>query len=300
MRKPFVIAIMLLLSTPCFSQWLWDYGGTLGMSNYLGDIGGNEKTRQNFIGDVKLLKTRWNTGAFIRNKWHPLFSWKFSVDYVRLEGNDKLSANPGRRTRNFNFKNDVVEVAYTMEYFIFSDNDVGNTGRYQNALRVYLFTGAGGFYTNPKTFYRGQWVALQPYATEGVIYRKFVFDIPMGIGAYLTIKKRNRFGVELNYRKTFTDYLDDISGNYPSNPPDNEYEQGLILRTTELNPTDYSDAYYSHTWGQKRGDPTHKDAFFTLNFTYSRVLRGHASFHHFNGGGFFGPKRHGRIVKAKF
>ena len=300
MRKYLIVALLVFVCSSSEAQWLWEYGGTLGMSNYLGDIGGREKDRQNFIGDVKLSKTRWNTGAFIRHKWHPLFSWRLSVDYVRLEGNDKLSTNPGRQARNFNFKNDVFDCAMTLHYFVFTDNDLGNTRRYQNSMRVYVFAGAGGFYSNPKTFYRGQWVALQPYATEGVIYRKFVVAIPMGAGAYFTFKKRNRFGVEINYRKTFTDYLDDISGNYPTNPPDNAYEQGLILRTTELNPLDYAQGYYSHTWGAKRGDPSHKDAFFTLNFSYSRVIRGRPSFHHYNGGGLFGPKRHGKILNTRF
>lgn len=300
MRKFFVVSLFMFCFQWLPAQWLWEYGGTLGLSNYLGDIGGKEKDRRNFISDMRLTKTRWNTGFFVRNKWHPLFSWKLAVDYIRLEGDDKLSTNPGRQARNFNFRNDVFDFSFNMDYFVFTDNDVGNTGRYQNALRIYIFTGASGFYSNPKTFYQGAWVALQPYATEGYTYRKFVFAIPMGIGAYFTLKKRNRFGVEVNYRKTFTDYLDDISGNYPSTPPDNAYEQGLILRTLELNPGDYPQGYYSHTWGAKRGDPSHKDAFITLNFTYSRVIRGKPSFYHYHGGGFFGPKRRGRIVNTRF
>jgi hypothetical protein len=282
------------------SQWLWDYGATLGGSNYLGDIGGKEKDRRDFVSDLKLAKTRWNLGGFIRNKWHPLMSWKFAIDYIRLEGNDKLSSNPGRQYRNFNFKNDVVDISYTMEFFFFTDNDIGNTYRYRNSFRAYGFIGAGGFTNNPKTYYRGQWVALQPYRTEGVMYKKFVFDIPMGVGFYFTLNKRNRLGFEINYRKTFSDYVDDISGNYPTVPPPNEYEQGLVLRTTELDPAANPSAYYSHTWGMKRGDPKHKDSFVTINFTYSRVIRGSPSFHHYHGGGFFGPKRRGRTVRAKF
>src|SRR5438128_1105639 len=101
------IVLLLLIGTFSLkSQWLWDYGISLGASNYLGDIGGNEKTRRDFVSDLKLASTRWNTGAFIRHKWLHRLSWKLAFDYIRLEGNDKLSANPGRKYRNFNFRND--------------------------------------------------------------------------------------------------------------------------------------------------------------------------------------------------
>lgn len=300
MRSLLLFLLYISLSSQLQAQWLWDFGGTLGASNYLGDIGGNAKTRQNFVSDLKLAKTRWNTGFFVRNKWHPFMSWKFAVDYIRLEGDDKLSSNPGRMYRNFNFKNDIIDVSYTMEYFFFTDNDIGNTYRNRNSFRAYIFAGAGVFYSNPKSLYRGEWVAMQPYASEGVQYKKIVANIPMGVGFYFTFNRKNRFGFEIDYRKTFTDYIDDISDKYPSTPPASEYEQGLVLRTTELNRADNIGAYDSHTWGMKRGDAKHKDSYVTINLTYSRVIRGKPSFYKMHGGGFFGPKRRGRIVRAKF
>jgi hypothetical protein len=297
----FIVISLLLLSTLSVkSQWLWDYGITLGASSYLGDIGGNEKTRRDFVSDLKLAKTRWNVGSFIRHKWRPRISWKAALDYIRLEGDDKLSSNPGRKYRNFNFRNDIYDLSYTLEVFFYENNDLGNSYRYRNGFRAYVLFGVGAFYTNPKTYYRGQWVALQPHATEGYVYRKVVANIPLGIGFYFTFNKRNRFGFEINYRKTFTDYIDDISGNYPETPPASEYEQGLVLRTTELDRDLNVGAYDSHTWGMKRGDQSHKDSYVTLNFTYSRVIRGKASFYRVKGGGFFGKKRKGRKIRAKF
>jgi hypothetical protein len=297
-----LLLLPLLLSCSLNAQWLWDYGVAVGASNYLGDIGGKEGTRKDFISDVKMAKTRWNVGGFIRHKWRPRISLKLALDYLRVEGDDKLSTNPGRRFRNFNFRNDIYDLGFTGEYFFYENNDLGNTYRYRNGFRAYVFAGVGGFLSNPKTFYQGQWVALQPLATEGYVYKKLVFNIPMGIGFYFTFNKKHRFGFEMNYRKTFTDYIDDISGNYPSDPG-NDYSRGIIMRKNELDPKTISDnlgAYQSHDWGMKRGDPGHKDAYVTLSLSYSYVIRGKASFYRVRNSGFFNKKRKMRKIRAKF
>lgn len=298
---------LLLISFLAFAcgikaQWLWDYGGTIGASNYLGDIGGKESTRRDFISDMKLAKTRWNIGGFARYKWRPRLSIKMSLDYIRLEGDDKLSSNPGRRYRNFNFRNDIFDAAVTGEYFFYENNDLGNTYRYRNGFRAYIFAGVGAFYNNPKSFYEGSWVALRPYATEGYHYKALQLNIPMGAGFYFTFNKKHRFGFEMNFRKTFTDYIDDISGNYPSTPIPG-YVGGLVLRTQELDlktQLENQGAYLSHTWGAKRGDPTHKDSYLTMSFSYGYVIRGKASFYRVRNTGFFSQKRRMRKIRAKF
>jgi len=160
----------------------------------------------------------------------------------------------------------------------------------------------GAFLSNPKTLYRGSWVALQPLATEGYEYKKIVMNIPMGAGFYFTFNKQHRLGFEMNYRKTFTDYIDDISGNYPADPGD-AYTEGLILRTTELPKQTIADskgAALSHTWGNKRGDNKHKDSYLSMSLTYSYVIRGKSSFYRTRNSGFFSKKRKMRKIRAKF
>ncbi len=304
MKKIFIVLLVSVLSLSMKSQWVWDYGVAIGSTNYLGDIGGKDKERQNFISDVQLAKTRYNVGGFVRYKWRPKVSLKMALDYVRIEGDDKLSTNPGRKYRNFNFRNNIFDLGFTGELFFFENNDLGHTYKYRNGFRAYVFGGVGAFLSNPKTLYQGDVVALRPYATEGVKYKALNFNIPMGIGFYFTIDKTHRIGFELNYRKTFTDYIDDISGNYPEKPAD-AYEQGLILRTTDLPAETISDnpgAAASHNWGMKRGDKTHKDAYMTLNLSYSYVLRGKSSFYRARNNGFFGKgkKRKMRKIRAKF
>jgi hypothetical protein len=297
MRKLYLIALV----TAAFSikaQWLWDYGVTLGATNYLGDIGGKEKTRRDFVADMKLAKTRWDGGVFVRYKWQPKLSLKLAFDYVRIEGDDKLSTNPGRMYRNFNFKNDLLDLGLTGEFFFYEDPDLGNTYRYRNSFRAYIFGGVGGTYTNPKTLYKGEYVKLNQYYIEGYNYKKFVLNIPMGMGFYFTFDKKHRFGFEMNYRKTFTDYLDDISGNYPDAPVGGMPED-FTIRTKQLSQED-AGAYLSHDYGLKRGDKTHKDAYMSATLSYSYVIRGKSSFYKARRNGFFSRKRKMRKIRAKF
>jgi hypothetical protein len=286
MKKFTLFVIIIISSVTMNAQWLWDYGINIGATNYLGDIGGKEKTRRDFIADMKLSKTRWNVGGFVRYKWRPKISLRLAFDYIRVEGDDKLSSNPGRNYRNFNFKNDLFDLGLTGHWFFYEDNDLGNTYRYRNGFRAYIFGGVGGFYTNPKSKYQGEWVKMKDYDSEGYNYKSIVLNIP--------------YGFEANVRKTFTDYIDDISGNYPEDPG-NDYERGLFLRTTEL-PAEDIGAYRSHTWGMKRGDKTHKDSYMNFSLSYSYVIRGKSSFYRtrYKGNFFTKNKRKVRKIRAKF
>ncbi|MFN8115209.1 MAG: DUF6089 family protein [Bacteroidia bacterium] len=305
MKNIFILILALCLSSVSKAQWLWDYGVTVGVSNYLGDIGGKEKTRRDFVADMKMAKTRWNVGGFARYKVHQKVSVKLALDYLRIEGDDKLSSNPARNARNLNFRNDMFDLGLTGQVFFYEDNDLGNTYRYKNGFRAYFFGGVGGFYSNPKTLDGG--VKLRPLQTEGKAYSPVGFCIPAGIGFYFTIHKKHRIGYELNYRTTFTDYLDDVSGDYVD--PSTLSPEGAALsnRTDELTGLDPNFAKnfgydYERGVGQKRGDKTHKDGYMTMSLSYSYVLRGKSSFYRGRYGHFFNHRRRGKIrkIRAKF
>ncbi len=314
MKKLVLFIFLSFITSSAFSQWLWDYGVSAGVSNYLGDIGGREKTRRDFVADMKLAKTRWNVGAFVRYKWRPRVSLKLAFDYLRIEGDDKLSTNPGRNYRNLNFRNDMLDLALTGEVFFYENNDLGNTYRYKNGFRAYVFGGVGGYYSNPKGKLNGSWIPLQPLETEGVHYRKVGVNVPIGIGFYFTFSKKHRIGYELNWRTTFTDYLDDISGNYPTSAPADATAASMSLRTPELgaqsiDPNNPGAYYYTVNSdntpkfaGQKRGDKTHKDSYTTMSLSYSYVIRGKSSFYRGHYGNFFSKKKKAksRKIRAKF
>ncbi|MDF2449287.1 MAG: hypothetical protein K0R26_1791 [Bacteroidota bacterium] len=304
MKNIFIIIFILSATTISKAQWLWDYGFSVGVSNYLGDIGGKEKTRRDFVADMKMAKTRWNVGGFARYKVHPKLSVKLALDYLRIEGDDKLSTNPARNARNLNFRNDMFDLGVTGQVFFYEDNDLGNTYRYKNGFRAYFFAGIGGFYSNPKANKDGEWVKLRPLHTEGKSYSAIGLNIPAGVGFYFTIHKKHRIGYELNYRTTFTDYLDDISDIYPNDPSESG-DPSLTRRIDELGgEAAFEDKglYYSHDWGQKRGDVSHKDGYMTMSLSYSYVLRGKSSFYRGRYGHFFNHRKRGKVrkIRAKF
>jgi hypothetical protein len=305
MKNVFTLLLILALTTVSKAQWLWDYGVSVGVSNYLGDIGGKEKTRRDFVADMKMAKTRWNVGGFARYKVHQKFSVKMALDYLRIEGDDKLSSNPGRNGRNLNFKNDMFDLAVTGQVFFFEDNDLGNTYRYKNGFRAYFFAGLGAYYSNPKTLDGG--VKLRTLQTEGVAYSPVGINIPAGIGFYFTIHKKHRIGYEINYRTTFTDYLDDISGVYVDPSTQSPEAAALANRTDELkglDPEFVKNFGFDNNLGigQKRGDKTNKDGYMTMSLSYSYVLRGKSSFYRGRYGHFFGKRKRGKIrkIRAKF
>jgi hypothetical protein len=251
-----------------------------------------------------MAKTRWNVGGFARYKVHPKVSVKLAFDYLRIEGDDKLSSNPARNARNLNFRNDMFDLGLTGQVFFYEDNDLGNTYRYKNGFRAYFFAGIGGFYSNPKANKDGEWVKLRPLHTEGKTYSAIGFNIPAGIGFYFTVHKKHRIGYELNYRTTFTDYLDDISTTYPEDPSMSG-DPSLSRRIDELGTaSDFENKglYYSHDWGQKRGDVSHKDGYMTMSLSYSYVLRGKSSFYRGRYGNFFNHRKRGKVrrIRAKF
>lgn len=249
MKKILLLFAFLFFVSVAFSQYKWDFGINLGAANYLGEIGGKEKTRRDFILDLKLSQTRSAMGGFARYKLNPDIFIRGSLGWYRISGGDNFSTNPGRRGRNLSFRNDIYEASITGQYIFYDIADLGRTYRYRNDFKAYIFTGFAGFYHNPKAKYGGSWVALQPLHTEGqgVVsgapkpYGKFLIAIPAGAGFYFTVSKIYRVGWEFNWRTTFTDYLDDVSSNYVD-PKDLESDlsRELANRNSELSYTDDS------------------------------------------------------------
>lgn len=307
MKRIYLLILITLFTAKLSAQWQWDFGLGLGVSNYLGDIGGKEKTRRDFVADLKFAKTRWNVGGFARYKWRPKLSVKAAFEYLRIEGDDKLSSNPARNARNLSFRNDMFDLNATLEYFFYENNDLGNTYKFRNGFRAYVFGGVGGYYSNPKANYQGEWIKLRPLQTEGVKYSALGFELPVGLGFYFTINKKHRIGFEANYRITFSDYLDDIAGNYAD--PTGMSPEGAALsnRTPELG-SSITPAFaknfgydFEKGVGNKRGEP-HKDGFATMQISYSYVLRGKSSFYRAHHGSFFSGKKRGKVrkIRAKF
>ena len=98
------------------------------------------------------------------------------------------------------------------------------TGNSLYPFTPFIFAGVSLFRFNPQAeASNGEWVALQPLGTEGQgttafqdrkKYALTQFSIPMGGGFKIAINKTFNIILEYGIRKTFTDYLDDVSSTY--------------------------------------------------------------------------------------
>ena len=312
MRKLLVTLVLALItSLAAHGQYYIDYGGSAGVSNYLGEMGGGIGTRRNGIADMKLNYSRWTLGGFFRYRIAPKIGVKGSLNYIRLSGDDASSLNPARRGRNLNFRNDMFELLVNGELYIYKVNDVGRTGRYTTDFNLYFFGGVGLFYSNPKgEAPNGDWVALQPLQTEGVAYSRFNFAIPLGLGFYYTMNRKYRLGMEIGWRTTFTDYIDDASTVYvaQSDPLTaslaNKTTQALINEIHADNPdlgANGSPQVTTYQPGRKRGDPDHNDSYVTATVNFSWAIRGRSKFYRAKHSWVLGRnKRRRRKSRAKF
>ncbi|MCG9910045.1 MAG: hypothetical protein MH137_01985 [Flavobacteriales bacterium] len=266
------------------------YAG-VGVTNFLGDLGGANQIGTNFAKDLDIQATRPVMTIGGRYFYHPWVAQRVSVSYGWLRGDDKWTKEEPRFERNLNFRTPIVEIATAFEVHILRDTPPKN--RYQltgikpsakKNIGLYLFAGVGGFYFNPKgqNLNTGEWVNLKPLRTEGQGYipnRKeyslWQVSIPMGLGFTYRFDKNWKLGLDLGLRKTFTDYIDDVSTNYVDPAMFNlngSPDPALSTYFSSGKYTGQSDGLpgSGNVAGQQRGDPKDKDAFMflTVNVTY--------------------------------
>lgn len=188
-------------------------GVSLNAMNYFGDL--NPST--NFA-SFKLADTRPNLGLTVTHRFFPRVSGRLALSYGRITANDADNANVNdgnaryRNTRNMNFRNDIAEASAVMIVDIIENR---NNYLKRPDFVPYIFAGLAGFYHNPKgKDQNGNYVNLQDLQTEGKSYSKTSFAIPFGAGVRYRINRNLDASFEIGLRKTFTGYLDDVSGKY--------------------------------------------------------------------------------------
>ncbi len=201
MKKIFQIILMVCLVSPAFSQ-TQEIGIFGGGSYYLGDLNPSRH--------FGMMKPAY--GLFIRYNYNS--RWAFKIDAYRGEvaGNDALSnANP---QRGLSFKSKITDLSAMVE-FNFFDYFIGTR---KNTISPYIFGGVGVFFFNPTA----DGVNLRDLGTEGQNvgfdgrkkYNLFNYCIPFGLGVKYSLSSRFGLAVEWGLRKTFTDYIDDVSTTY--------------------------------------------------------------------------------------
>ena len=255
----------------------------LGASNYLGELGGADQIGTNFIKDLELGMTRLAMSVGLRYKLTGAVSLKSTLSYARIKGDDKLTKEPSRNNRNLSFKSPIIELSVQIEPSIIKER-VGHRYRFKGIkgkkgffLNTYPFIGIAVFYFNPKAKFGGKWHALQPLSTEGQgffdtrkKYSRIQIAIPYGMGFKYGYKRNWSFGLELKIRKTFTDYLDDVSTTYISNSFIYQVKGPVAAALADM--SDGSKPNKTAA-GQQRGDIKDKDSYFSAIFSLNYKFR---------------------------
>jgi hypothetical protein len=189
-------------------------GVNLSAMNYFGDLNPQTNFASFRAGD-----TRYNLGLSITHRFFPRVSGRFGINYGRITGDDSKSANPGgensryRYTRNMNFRSDIYEASAVMIVDLIENR---NNYLKRPDFVPYLFAGLAGFHHAPKGYYApdNTYKDLQELNTEGANYSKTQIAIPFGGGVRYRINRNLDASFEIGFRKTFTGYLDDVSGKY--------------------------------------------------------------------------------------
>lgn len=248
----------------------------LGASNFLGELGGADQVGTDFYRDLEFSQTRPAATLGIRYYLAPRIAIRSMFTYGILAGDDATTNEFFREYRNLNFKTNLFEFSTVFEYMFLSEykegaryNLRGVKGIRGYDIAFYGFAGVGVISFNPKGELDGKWYELQPLGTEGqgIIptrdkYDLIQFIIPVGLGFKYAIDNRWSIGIEYGVRKTFTDYIDDVSRSYVDLP-----EGSLAEMLADKSSGEFP---FNTAPGAQRGDPTDKDSylFAIININY--------------------------------
>ncbi|MFO8067498.1 MAG: hypothetical protein R6U11_07950 [Bacteroidales bacterium] len=275
----------------------------LGASSFMGDLGGADREGSNGIMDFDFYATR---PAFLLGYRYYIIediAVRGNLSFGYIAGDDKFTDEAYRSNRNIHFRSPLWELAVQGEYYFIRAYQMG--ARYRRVTRArgwfgynfsaYAFIGVGGFYFNPQgkfesANYTGTvpqadlpsdgWYNLRPLRTEGQSYfstrdeySKISLTVPFGLGAIFVINRQLSVGIEYGFRKTWTDYIDDVSRTYVDPAIYHEMFEGnpekIALSEYFSNPTTGQLGDNVTAPGQQRGNPHNTDSYmFTLITIY--------------------------------
>lgn len=265
-----------------------EIGVNVGPTFFLGDLGGKVGKGTTFIKDLNYEFTKMMKGVYVNvypSSWYGL---RLAGQLTYLEGDDAIISTYGvdelwRKQRNLNFRSNVWEVYSALEFYPLDFINRGNED-YYGRFKPYFFGGVGVYHFNPMgSMVDGNgntvWQYLQPLRTEGQGFSEYPdrkeykltqMNMPYGAGFKYLIGENVHIGMELLYRKTFTDYLDDVSTTYidpaafdANLSPSDAY---IARQISDKSVGIVTPGMSRYAPGVQRGNPRQDDAYFSLLF----------------------------------
>ena len=260
----FFVAFILFLPTTTSAQY-YEFGGGLGSTLYYGDLNAPDLSTNlsnaEFAGQLML--------RYLPNKY---LGYRANLTIGKFSGDDRNSKLDFQKLRNLRFTSIMVEGAVMGEFYVFGYDAKAGT----QLFSPYFTAGLGALYFNPKADLDGETYALQPLGTEGQglpgqisKYSRIALVFPFGGGVKFKINEKYNFGIELLSRKTFTDYIDDVSANYANTDEllaaYGPVSQALADRRNEI--LGLEDPL--NTPGAQRGGASVNDYYFSIMFNFT-------------------------------
>ena len=115
MKKAVLLILVTILLIPAISEaqrWKrqrYEFSFGLGVSNFLGELGGANQIGTHYFRDLEWSMTRLAASVGLRYKLSNYFALKSHLTYGRVAGDDKLTTEFFRNYRNLNFYSDIYE-----------------------------------------------------------------------------------------------------------------------------------------------------------------------------------------------
>lgn len=181
-----------------------------GVSTYKGEL-------QQSLFDYRQSKPA--VGVLIRKNLNNHWAQRIALNFGTIAASDSKSDEGFKKNRNLSFRSRVLDIHYLIE-FNFFPYQIANPATF---FTPFVFAGINVFQFNPQAEFKGEWYDLQPLGTEGQgtssypdrkKYNRVQVAIPIGGGLKFKISRRFGATIEAGARRTYTDYLDDVSTTY--------------------------------------------------------------------------------------
>ena len=272
LTKRFIVIFLILncsimVSAQFRNASAWSYSAYLGFSNLIGDISGKNVNSLPYYEELNPALSRPIFGIGIQRHFDRIGVGAY-ISGSQFVVDDSYSIYSSRINRNITVHTDMLEAKVSLELTPFAKT------RIPLLKHWYINGGFGAIVFQPKARYKNEWVNLQPLGTEGQNYlnnrkpySRVAMIIPVNVGYMLKLRNGNRMKFDFGFRKTFTDYLDDVSTTY-ANP------QAIAASSGELAAYFADPSFTGKPEGSARGSSSSKDLYMTagiqLEFSFSR------------------------------
>ncbi|MBL7744377.1 MAG: outer membrane beta-barrel protein [Chitinophagaceae bacterium] len=225
-----------------------------GLVNYQGDLNPNSFT---------FGRSKFTAGASVRIPLSRWFTARAGFNIGSLEAADRYNRDY-LKPRNLSFFTSVKEVFAALELNLLNID--------KSRFTPYFYGGIAVFHFNPWAYDNGgEKIYLQPLSTEGQgildfptqkTYKLTQFALPFGAGLKYAVSNNVHVGIEFSQRKTFTDYLDDVSSFYVDRDKllAAKGSKAVEMAFRGLSSPAASAPYPAH--GEQRGTPSEMDWYY--------------------------------------